>query len=55
METKSEIRKRILEIRKGLTDEEAASKSEAIVQRSSRLLSTGRRTISCFMQITAGR
>lgn len=33
METKSEIRKRILEVRKGLTDEEAALKSEAIVQK----------------------
>ncbi|MCD8038854.1 MAG: 5-formyltetrahydrofolate cyclo-ligase [Lachnospiraceae bacterium] len=33
METKAEIRKRILEVRKGLTDEEAAQKSEAIVQR----------------------
>lgn len=33
METKAEIRKRILEVRKGLTDEEAASKSGAIVQK----------------------
>lgn len=33
METKAEIRKRILEVRKGLTDEEAATKSEAIVQK----------------------
>lgn len=33
METKAEIRKRILEIRKGLTDEEAVSKSESIVQK----------------------
>jgi len=33
METKAEIRKRILEVRKGLTDEETASKSEAIVQK----------------------
>ncbi len=33
METKAEIRKRILELRKGLSDEEAASKSEAIVQK----------------------
>ncbi|MDE5699082.1 MAG: 5-formyltetrahydrofolate cyclo-ligase [Lachnospiraceae bacterium] len=33
METKSEIRKRILEVRKGLTDEEVAAKSEAIVQK----------------------
>jgi len=33
METKAEIRKRILEIRKGLTDEEAASKSESIVHK----------------------
>lgn len=33
METKSEIRKRILEVRKGLTDEEVALKSEAIVQK----------------------
>lgn len=33
METKAEIRKRILEVRKGLTDEEVASKSEAIVQK----------------------
>lgn len=33
METKAEIRKRILEVRKALTDEEAASKSEAIIQK----------------------
>lgn len=33
METKAEIRKRILEVRKGLSDEEAATKSEAIVQK----------------------
>ena len=33
METKSEIRKRILEVRKGLTDEEVTAKSEAIVQK----------------------
>lgn len=33
METKAEIRKRILEVRKGLTDEAAATKSEAIVQK----------------------
>ena len=33
METKAEIRKRILEARKGLTKEEAVSKSGAIVQK----------------------
>ncbi|MBO5033870.1 MAG: 5-formyltetrahydrofolate cyclo-ligase [Lachnospiraceae bacterium] len=33
METKAEIRKRILEVRKGLSDEEASSKSAAIVQK----------------------
>ncbi|MDE6620040.1 MAG: 5-formyltetrahydrofolate cyclo-ligase [Lachnospiraceae bacterium] len=33
METKAEIRKRILEIRKELTDDEIASKSGAIVQK----------------------
>lgn len=33
METKAEIRKRILAVRKGLTDEETASKSESIVQK----------------------
>ncbi len=33
METKAEIRKRILETRKKLTDDEAASKSAAIVQK----------------------
>ena len=33
METKAEIRKRILEVRKGMTDEDVASKSEAIVQK----------------------
>lgn len=33
METKAEIRKRILEVRKGLTDDEVMSKSEAIVQK----------------------
>lgn len=33
METKAEIRKRILEIRKGLTDGDVAAKSEAIVQK----------------------
>ena len=33
METKAEIRKRILEVRKGLTDEEIAAKSESIVQK----------------------
>lgn len=33
METKAEIRKRILEIRQGMTDEEIAAKSEAIVQK----------------------
>ena len=33
METKAEIRKRILEVRKGLTDEEVSSKSAAIVQK----------------------
>ncbi|MDE6918077.1 MAG: 5-formyltetrahydrofolate cyclo-ligase [Lachnospiraceae bacterium] len=33
METKAEIRKRILEVRKGLTDREVRSKSEAIVQK----------------------
>lgn len=32
METKAEIRKRILEIRKNLSDEEIAKKSEAILQ-----------------------
>lgn len=32
METKAEIRKRILEIRKNLSDEEIAAKSEAILQ-----------------------
>ena len=33
METKAEIRKRILETRRKLTDDEAASKSAAIVQK----------------------
>ena len=33
METKAEIRKRILEVRKGLSDEEIAAKSEAIIQK----------------------
>ena len=33
METKAEIRKRILEIRKALTSEEVAAKSEAILQK----------------------
>lgn len=33
METKAEIRKRILGIRKGLTEDEVVSKSEAIVQK----------------------
>lgn len=32
METKAEIRKRILELRKGLTDEEIVAKSDAILQ-----------------------
>ena len=33
METKAEIRKRILGIRTGLSDEEVTSKSESIVQK----------------------
>lgn len=55
METKAEIRKRILETRRKLTDDEAASKSAAIVQKVIKTPEYRRRTISCSMPTTVGK